>query len=323
MWKWVVVGLVWACFSLSCGDEEEVALDAPVKVGAVIKGVDNPFFVALRDGMESAAARNDAQLRLREAADLQDTEGQALALEGLTGADCYVVNPINRTNLIEPLAKVASGKPVIAVDSPLDRAAAQAADIDLRSHVGTDNSAAGRLAARALDSRLPPKSSVAVITGIPGDAGSQARAAGFLAAARDDLRVVAQVSADFDEGQARQAASEILAAEPGIRGIFAVNDDMALGAARAARGTDVQVIGVDGIGRALRAIRRGRLAGTVAQFPFLIGQLGVEACVASAEGRKVPSRIDAPVELVTSENVEDAIRNRSTPTSSYVSPLNR
>ncbi|MFA9269330.1 MAG: substrate-binding domain-containing protein [Baekduiaceae bacterium] len=310
--------------ALGCNGKEDVTVAPSPEVGAVIKGVDNPFFVALRDGMQDAAVRNDVPLDLREAADLQDTSGQALAVEGLEGSDCYLVNPINRTNLIEPLAKVASGKPVIAVDSPVDRRAAKAAGIDLRTYVGTDNEAAGWLAAQALDERLPGGAAVAVVTGIPGDAGSEARARGFLRGARGRLRVVARVSADFDEQQARRAIAEVLAAEPDLRGVFAVNDEMALGAARAARGEDrVDVLGVDGTSRALRAIRRGELTGTVAQFPYLMGQLGVEACVASVEGRELPANIDAPIELVTRANVDEALRNRPRPGGGFVSPLER
>lgn len=313
MEKWAIAALL-TCLLVGCRADEKAAPDSSPDVGAVIKGVDNPFFLALRDGMEDAAARNDVQLRVREAADLQDTAGQALAVEDLAGADCYVVNPINRTNLIEPLAKVASNTPVIVVDSPIDTRAAKAAGIDLRSYVGTDNAAAGRLAARALNRRLPPQAAVAVITGIPGDAGSEARARGFLREASGRLRVVAQVSADFNEGQARQATLEVLAAEPDLRGVFAVNDDMALGAARAVRDDDqVDVIGVDGTDRALRAVERGELTATVAQSPNLMGQLGVEACVDTVVGRQVPATIDAPIELITRANVERAMRESPEP----------
>ncbi len=320
----IVVLLVSTLLAPGCGDEDPVTVASPPQVGAVIKGVDNPFFASLRDGMRDAAASNDVDLEIREAADLQDTEGQALAVEALPGADCYVVNPINRTNLIESLAKVASGKPVVAVDSPLDQQAAEAAGIDLRSYVGTDNEAVGRLGARALDDRLPPGAAVAVITGIPGDAGSEARARGFVSGARGKLDVVAQVSADFDEEQARQAVRAILDVEPELGGVFAVNDDMALGAARAVPGEDrLTVIGVDGISRALASIRRGELTGTVTQFPYLIGQLGVEACVASVEGRRLPANVDAPIELITSKNVDDVIRSRPSPGGGYESPFDR
>lgn len=319
-----MVGLVSTFLALGCDGKEDVTVERSPKVGAVIKGVDNPFFAALRDGMQDAAARNDVQMELREAADLQDTAGQALAVDELEAADCYVANPINRTNLIESLAKGAAGKPVITVDSPLDRQAAKAAGIDLRSHVGTDNEAAGQLAAQALAERLPRGAAVAIVKGIPGDAGSEARARGFLDGARGKLRVVARVNADFDEQQARRAVAEALDAEPDLRGVFAVNDDMALGAARAVRGDDrVHVIGVDGTTRALRAIRRGELTGTVAQFPYLMGQLAVEACVASVEGRELPATVDAPIELVTRANVDEALRHRPRPGGGYVSPLDR
>jgi ribose transport system substrate-binding protein len=87
---------------------------------------------------------------------------------------------------------------------------------------------------------------------------------------------------------------------------------MALGVAdalhAAGRAGSVSVIGMDGTRAALRAVRRGRLSATVAQYPYAMGQLGLEACAAAARGRRLPARVDAPVEVVTRENATRALR---------------
>jgi ABC-type sugar transport system substrate-binding protein len=323
-----VAGVV-AALALGCGEDEQRRFQERDRdrVAAVIKGVDNPFFATMRDGLLAGARQRKARLRLGVATGLQDTAGQASTLEALVdeGAGCYVVNPITQTNLVVPLGHVPEGAPVVNVDSPIDRRAAGAADVAITSYIGTDNHAAGRLAAAAMARAVGRGARVAVVTGIPGDAGSGARTRGFMAGARGRFDVVETIAADFDRERARLAATDLLRADAGIRGFFAVNDEMALGivdAVRMARRHGaVAVIGVDGIAEALEAIERGALEATVAQYPFTMGQLAVEACLAAARGRALPARVDAPVSVVTRANVARARERAPQPVQPFRDPF--
>jgi ribose transport system substrate-binding protein len=304
-----------AAFALGCGDNgkgSDTNLQG-VRLGAVIKGLDNPFFVTMRDGLVATARREDARLRVAAApAGLQDTTGQASAVESIAAERpaCYVVNPITSTNLIRPLADVPEKKPIVDVDSVVDAAAANAVGVKITTYVGTDNRAGGRLGADAMARLVDPGSRVAVITGIPGDIGSGLRAQGFKQGTRGRFKVVTAIAADFERAKAQRAAANLLQADPHIAGFFAVNDLMALGVAdavqAAGRGRDVKVVGFDGIRDALAAVRKGTLAATVAQYPYTIGQLGVEACMAAIRGKSVPAKVDAPVQVVTTKNVAQA-----------------
>jgi ABC-type sugar transport system substrate-binding protein len=315
---------VLAVVAVGCGDADR---DRSGPVAGVIKGLDNPFFGTMRDGMRAAASEYAAPLRVDAAAGLQDTDGQASALESLAGGhpSCLVVNPINATNLIEPLSHVADGTPVVNIDSPVDRSAARAVGVAITTYIGTDNVAAGRLAAETMARRVPADAQVAVITGIPGDVSSGQRARGFAEGADGRLRVVETAAADFDRDRARLATAELLQKRPALRGLFAVNDEMALGAAAAVRAAgrrgDVAVVGLDGTREALEAVRAGRLSATVAQYPFAIGRLGVEACLAADRGARIPLRIDAPVQAVTRANVERALAEFPQPAEPFNDPL--
>jgi ABC-type sugar transport system substrate-binding protein len=299
-----------------------------VRLGAVIKGLDNPFFVTMRDGLVSAAKRLKVPLRVAAApAGLQDTAGQASELESIAAGHpaCYVVNPITPANLIRALAGIPGDPPIVNVDSIIDARAADAVGVQVTSYIGTDNRAGGKLGADEMASLVGPGGKVALITGIPGDVGSRLRAAGFQAGTRGRFDVVTTIAADFERDKARRAAAELLRTDPHISGFFAVNDLMALGVADAVqdagRGRDVDVVGFDGIPQALTAVRKGRLAATVAQYPYTIGQLGVEACMAAVRGRHVPGRVEAPVQLVTSENVERAQANFPRPVERFDDPF--
>ena len=307
----LLAGLL-AAFAVGCGDGDERSNPdiRDVRLAAVIKGLDNPFFVTMRNGLVETARRHDARLRVGAApAGLQDTAGQASELESLA-ADrpaCYVVNPITQTNLIQALARIPEKAPIVNVDSVVSKEPAEAVGVKITTYVGIDNVAAGRLGADAMAGLVGRGARVAVITGIPGDTGSGLRSEGFKQGARGRFDVVATIAADFEREKARLAAADLLGADPHIAGFFAVNDLMALGVADAVRAAgsegEVKVVGLDGIRQALAAVKRGSMSATVAQYPYTIGQLGVEACLAAARGESVPANVDAPVQVVTSKNI--------------------
>jgi ribose transport system substrate-binding protein len=83
------------------------------------------------------------------------------------------------------------------------------------------------------------------------------------------------------------------------------------------------VIGFDGIPQALAAVRRGALSATVAQYPYTMGQLAIEACLAVLRGEAVPADVDAPVQIVTQENVADARANFPEPVEPFEDPFAR
>jgi ABC-type sugar transport system substrate-binding protein len=319
-----------AAIAVGCGGSDTTTTphDGDVRVAAVIKGLDNPFFVTMRDGLVATARRDRAHLRVSASpAGLQGTAGQAADLESAAAdhPDCYVVNPINQTNLIRALANIPDGTPIVDVDSVVGREAARAAGVQISSYIGTDNVAGGRLAAATMAGLVGRAAHVAVIAGIPGDTSSADRTVGFGRGARGRFAVVETVAADFERDKARLATEELLRTRPDIDGVFAVNDLMALGVAdavqAAGRRGEVAVVGFDGIREALAAVRRGAMSATVAQYPYSIGQLGVEACLAAVRGRALPANVDAPVQVVTRRNVARAQANFPHPVERFEGPF--
>ncbi len=59
------------------------------------------------------------------------------------------------------------------------------------------------------------------------------------------------------------------------------------------------------IPEALAAVREGRLAGTVAQFPDEMAYLAIEALIKVIEGRPVAPFIESPVVVITQDNLPE------------------
>jgi len=302
----------------ACGGEEAPSTsgggggDGEVRVAAVIKGLDNPFFQAMQQGLEEGAATEGVEVEVQAAQSITDTTGQAERLTALAqqSYDCYVVNPITGNNLVQGLAQLPDGAPVVNIDQPVDDEAAQAAGLEISTYIGTDNEAAGALGGEHMVELLGGSGTVGLIAGVAGDVTSAARIDGFSQAA-SGLDLLPAVSADWNRQQALTAATDIITANPDIRGFFAANDDMGLGIARAVADAGLQdqvaVISVDGNEDALQAVADGSLAATVAQYPYAVGELGVQACAQLAAGEDVPEQVDAPVALVTPDVAQQAI----------------
>ena len=296
------------------------------KVAAIVKGLDNPFFQTMQKGIEEQAKADSVAVTVQAAANMGDATGQAdkLTAMALQDYDCYIVNPISVSNLVQALVPVAQKKkPIVNIDSTIDAEQAKAAGFAVSTYIGTDNVAAGALAGEEMLKLVPKGSKVALIAGIVGDVGSNARIKGFRQAVEGKLDVVVMVSADWDREKALTAATDILAAHPDLAGFFAANDIMALGVERAVQtsGKDVKVIGLDGIVDALKSIAAGELTATVAQYPYVVGAMGVEACKAATMGKELPANVPAPVLLINKDNAEASLKNFPRPGGDYPDPL--
>ncbi|GGL34534.1 substrate-binding domain-containing protein [Phycicoccus endophyticus] len=322
--------LVAACGSdtSGSGSSAEDTGGGTTKVAAVIKGLDNQFFQTMRDGILDEAKSSGVDVEVQAAQSITDTTGQAEKLSALAQQDygCYVVNPITGNNLVQGLAQIAAKDvPIVNIDRPVDADAADAAGLTLTTYIGTDNVAAAELDGKEMVKQLGGTGTVAIIGGVAGDVTSNDRVEGFTNATKGTLTLLPVVAADWDRQKALTAATDLMQAHPDLVGIFAANDDMGLGAAKAVTDAgktgDIKVMSLDGNTDAIEAVQSGQLAATVAQYPYAVGQLGVQACEAAIAGRSVPEDIKAPVALITQDEAADALAKFPAPFKEFDNPL--
>jgi ribose transport system substrate-binding protein len=273
------------------------------RIGLSVSTLNNPFFVTLRDGAQSAADEAGAELIVSDAQN--DTAQQQDDIQNFVTqqVNAILVNPVD-SDAVVPAIEAANQAniPVIA----LDRGASGG---ELATTIASDNVQGGNLAGEELI-RLVGSGSVAQLEGTPGADPARDRGQGFQDAidAQSAVEVVASQSANFDRAEGLNVAENILQANPDIAGIFAQNDEMALGAVQAlggSAGDDVKVVGFDAIEDALSAIQDGTMNATVAQQPAEIGSLGVENAISVINGESVEENIPVEVQLVTPENVSE------------------
>jgi ABC-type sugar transport system substrate-binding protein len=273
------------------------------RIGLSVSTLNNPFFVTLRDGAQSAADEAGAELIVSDAQN--DTAQQQDDIQNFITQQVNVilVNPVD-SDAVVPAIEAANQAniPVIA----LDRGASGG---EIATTIASDNVQGGNLAGEELI-RLVGSGSVAQLEGIPGAEPARDRGQGFQDAidAQSAVEVVASQTANFDRGEGLNVTENILQANPDVAGIFAQNDEMALGAVQAlgdSAGDEVKVVGFDAIEDALSAIQDGTMNATIAQQPEVMGSLGVENAISIINGESVEENIPVEVQLVTQENVSE------------------
>jgi ABC-type sugar transport system substrate-binding protein len=307
---------------------------ADVKVGMILKTFSNEYWTAMRSGANAAAKKYGVKVKVDAAANETNTQEQVSKLEAMVsaGSTCLAAAPITGTNLIQALVKPSKARtPIINLDSPIDRTQAKAAGVKVTTFIASNNKSAGVQAGKQMVKFLGSKkhgAQVAIIGGIAGDTTSNARMSGFrLGIKSSGVKVVQFVTADWDRTKALNLATDMLRAHPRLVGIFNANDTMALGAEQAVinahKSGKVFVIGVDGSSDSLKSVRAGRQSASVAQSPYSIGYMGVEACIAISKGRSVPAKIASPTLVITKANAAKALAVYPRPVAKVADPLTK
>jgi ribose transport system substrate-binding protein len=267
-------------------------------VGLAISTMDNPFFVAVRGGANAEAKAAGIHLITVDAQN--DSARQIAGVEDLIQKKVRVIllNPADSDAVANVVKEAtAAGIKVISLDRAVNGAA-------VSSHIASDNVTGGRMAGEFLLKQLGGKGNLVELEGIPGSSAARERGEGFesVIEGKSGVKLVAKQPANFDRAQGLAVMENILQGSRNIQGVFAQNDEMALGARRAideAGLKNVEVVGFDATPDAVAAVKTGKLAATVQQQPQLIGKMGVDTAKLLIEGKPVRRNIPVPLDLVS------------------------
>lgn len=274
------------------------------KIGMSLSTLNNPFFVQMKEGAQAEAKKAGIDLTVTDAQN--DASQQTNQLQNFTGEGMksIIVNPVD-SDAVGPAVRGAnkSDIPVIAADRGVNKAKAA-------TLVASDNVAGGKLAAKTLAEKLGGKGKIVTLQGVAGTSASRERGKGFAEGIKGypGIKVVASQPADFDRTKGLDVMTNLIQSNPGINGVFAENDEMALGAAKALgnkAGKSVSVVGFDGTPDGLKAVETGTLYASVAQQPKELGRIAVLNAVKAVRGKDVDTMVKVPVKVVTKKNVAD------------------
>ena len=287
--------------TVACGSTSSSGGD---KVALLVSTLNNPFFVDLRDGAQAAAKDLGVDLMVSDAQNDSSTQQNQAQNAQSQGAKAVIINPVDSDAASPAVAPLLSSSlPVISVDRSVTGE-------DVTSHIASDNVAGGAQAADELAKAVGEKGKVIILQGTPGAASTRDRGDGFKKEIKkySGIEVVAEQTANFDRAEALDVTTNLMQSNPDVVGIYAENDEMALGAIQSLgskAGVDVKIFGFDGTEDGLKAVSNGTMVGTIAQQPKELGKKAVEAAVKAIKGESVEKTESIEVKTVTKENVAD------------------
>ncbi len=274
-----------------------------MKIGVVVKALNSDYWKIVESGAKAAGVKYGVEVAVLGPNAETDVTGQISMLEDqiTKKVNALVVAPSQPASAIPVFNKAKGAKiPVILADT-------DAKWDDKASFVGTGNFNGGKLAGEYFGKKVAKGGKVVILRGALGDPTHDERANGCvegLKAAGLDVAVIQP--ANSERGMAVTVMENIVQSKQEFVGVFATNDEMALGAYKAleAAKMNVPIVGFDGSPDALTSITEGKLDASIAQSPYNIGFKGVEAAIKAAKGETLDKRIDTGTEVINKDNVK-------------------
>lgn len=257
-------------------ENSETTKDEEKTIGAVYWSLNNNFMVFLKENIEAQAEALGYETIAMDSG--SNTETELNNVEDLIsrGVDAVILVPMDSdasSNAVKRLNE--ANIPVITVDRSVNEG-------EVITCLATDNYAGGKKAGEFAVEKLNGEGKVVILRGTLGTDLETERYTGFVDAVEGtNIEIVAEQSADFDRTNAFNTIENIIQANPDIDLVYAENDEMCLGVAKAfesANRSDIMVIGFDGAVETLEAIKDGKVTGTVFQQFALIGKTSVDIC---------------------------------------------
>lgn len=275
-----------------------------IKIGVSQKANTNPYNIEVAEAIQAAIKEGDSviltdaqQNQAKQISDVEDLIQQ--------GCDVILISPVDwkgTRGMLEACERAGVYGIVIDQNIPEEDAVYAA------SVVCSDNYKAGQYCAESMVKAIDGKGDIVIYESTISKAGVD-RVAGFEDYIADypEIKVVNRQDGIGQIEASLPVMENMLQSDPDIVGVFAFNDPAAIGCIAAVESANkidkIVVYGVDGSEQGIDMIQNGKMAGTAAQFPALLGTTAIETAYKLMAGETVEKNIFIPVEFIDENNV--------------------
>jgi len=273
--------------------------------------LDIPHFIAQKYGYEDEAKKLGIKLTVYDAGGYVNLNRQIQQIEDATAAkvDAMILVSINPTGTIPVVEDaVKAGIPVINVNVMCDSP-------KIIARIRSDDHEIGRVAGEFLAKKLQNKGNLLLISGAAGSSVALMRVEGVKSVIKKypAMKILSEQWLQATRADAMRVMEDMLQKYgDDIQGVFCNGEPLAMGVSltlEAAKRRDVFIIGVDFTRDLERAIRDGKIAGTINQQTITMGRMGVRIAKDVVEGKKVPPITYTPITLLTADNLDTIDRS--------------
>ena len=304
--KWYILCALLA-LSLLCGCTASTVPSTQHSVAIVAKSTQTEFWLSVFAGAEAAATEYNIQLTITgpETEEDYETQNQMVADAVAAGAEALVFSAIDYENNAAAIdAAAQAGLKIVAIDSNVASGA-------VSTYIGTDNYAAGQMAAQAALDRISGPLKVGIINYDINSANGQEREQGavdtFIQSGRAEI--VAVVNTLAEAGHAQGDTAALLKKNPQINVLLAFNEPTSVGAANAVDAlglsNTVFLVGFDSNVATVDGLQEGSVDALIVQNPYAMGYLGVESAYQLLTGQTagMEKTVDTSTQIVDRNNL--------------------
>lgn len=287
-----------------------LAMAADKEIAVIVKTTNSDFWQNVKKGSNDAASKAKGYTAtFQGAASDTDLAGQVALVENAVNRKVagIVLAPSDPDALIPAMKKAWEAKiPVVLIDS----AASDAGKAYYQSFLATDNKAAGEMSAKTLIDKIGTTGKIAIMSYTAGSGSEIGRVGGFTDYIKkhSKLQIVGPFYSNSQMGTALNQTTDVLAANPDLKGIFGANEPTAIGMGRAlvqaGKAGKVVAIGFDGNADLQGFVKNGTIEAIAVQSAYEMGNLGVKTVMELVEGKKVPAFRDTGVLMVNKKNID-------------------
>lgn len=315
MWKkgllvvLLISSMAMVCYAQGAQEGDEVPTVAVInKVQA-----GDPFLMKIQEVIEERGKELGLNIVTQAPSSHTRADEQLAIIEDFVAqnVDGIILLP-NDSHIVAPAVRKAkdAGIPVITVDTAVY-------DVEVVTHIATDNVAATELAAEVLLEAVSEKNQstykVAMLEGEPGQQTAIDRKKGFTERMEQEnnVEIVASLTGHWTTPGGIAAMEDILTANADLDGVFAAADMMGVGAAEVIRREDkvgeIKLVTFDGIPEGLELVRKGIAYADVAQNPTVMGEKGIEIMkeiiIDGVDPNSFPDFIDSGATVMTKDKL--------------------
>lgn len=302
--KYLLAALLLACL---CGCSADAALPVRHSVALIAKSTDSEFFLSVFAGARAAATEYNLDLTIDGPKTEEDYEAQnqMIARAAESGAEAIVFSAIDFEKNAGAVDKAAgAGVQIVSIDSGVGSER-------ISTYIGTDNYAAGRMAAQAALERVEGPLRVGIVNYNEGTANGQERVQGAMDALEESGRaqIADVITTLVDAPRAQTDTVGLLQVHPEINVLMAFNEPTSVGAAQAVRVLDLAdelfLVGFDSNVVTIDGLQEGWVDALIVQNPYAMGYLGVECAykLLSGQGGGLDAVVDTSTQIVDRENL--------------------
>ncbi len=266
----------------------------------------NPFYTTVACGGAEAAKRLGVQFSAQGPRQF-DPALQTQVLNAVMAAhpDAIMISVDDPAAMVPALVQAKEqGIKIVTIDGDTNQS-----DLAV-TNIQSDNVKGGELAGQRMAALLGGKGEVMALNNAPGTDVSSERLDGFKSAIKAFPGMVF-LGVQYSSNQTAKAAalvSSTVAAHPNLAGVFAITTNNTEGAVTGVREAEktgkIHVVGFDTSDPIVDDIRKGLVDADVVQFPFGVGQIGLESAIAALDGKPVERQIRTPFILATPQNID-------------------